>query len=258
MSRRPAAILLAGVVVPAAAAYAALVEALGPDVDARPKELELYAADAPPDGYGLTLEVEGLLRAADEWGLETFHLVGYSGGGAVSLVAATTAPERLESLTLLEPAWSGWDGLEPPERAAWEGFDTMRDAPPDELMRSFVRAQLRPGVEAPPPPAGPQPAWMAKRPAGIRAIQRAFRDAELDRTALARFDRPVLYVLGGRSNPDLYERPARRLARLFPDFTCEVFEERHHFDPPHRIEPERLAALLRAHWHRAGEPSRVP
>jgi hypothetical protein len=32
---------------------------------------------------------------------------------------------------------------------------------------------------------------------------------------------------------------------------AEVFEERHHFDPPHRIEPERLAELLREHWDRA-------
>jgi len=30
-----------------------------------------------------------------------------------------------------------------------------------------------------------------------------------------------------------------------------VFEERHHFDPPHRIEPEKLARSLRALWERA-------
>jgi len=30
-------------------------------------------------------------------------------------------------------------------------------------------------------------------------------------------------------------------------------EERHHFDPPHRIEPERLADSLTALWRRAGE-----
>jgi len=37
----------------------------------------------------------------------------------------------------------------------------------------------------------------------------------------------------------------------FGDFTFEVFEERHHFDPPHRIEPERLARSLHTLWDRA-------
>ncbi len=41
------------------------------------------------------------------------------------------------------------------------------------------------------------------------------------------------------------------LAAVFPDFRLEVFYGRHHFDPPHRIEPERLAGMLREHWERA-------
>lgn len=51
--------------------------------------------------------------------------------------------------------------------------------------------------------------------------------------------------------PDYYEKMAKRLAGVFSDFTLEVFEERHHFDPPHRIEPERLASSLRGLWARA-------
>jgi hypothetical protein len=38
---------------------------------------------------------------------------------------------------------------------------------------------------------------------------------------------------------------------VFSDFELEVFEERHHFDPPHRIEPERLANSLKKLWGRA-------
>jgi hypothetical protein len=38
---------------------------------------------------------------------------------------------------------------------------------------------------------------------------------------------------------------------VFPDFELEVFAERHHFDPPHRIEPERLANSLMTLWRRA-------
>jgi hypothetical protein len=57
--------------------------------------------------------------------------------------------------------------------------------------------------------------------------------------------------LGGLSNPDYFGEIAKRLARVFPDFELEVFDDRHHFDPPHRIEPDRLARSLRALWRRA-------
>jgi hypothetical protein len=45
---------------------------------------------------------------------------------------------------------------------------------------------------------------------------------------------------------------------VFPDFELEVFDERHHFDPPHRIEPERLPNSLKKLWDRAerSQPSR--
>jgi hypothetical protein len=61
----------------------------------------------------------------------------------------------------------------------------------------------------------------------------------------------VYFALGGRSNPDYYARMAERLAAIFPDFTVETFPDRHHFDPPHRIEPERLSHSLLTHWARA-------
>ena len=61
----------------------------------------------------------------------------------------------------------------------------------------------------------------------------------------------MYFALGGRSNPDYYARMADRLATIFPDFTIETFPERHHFDPPHRIEPEHLADSLLALWQRA-------
>ena len=92
---------------------------------------------------------------------------------------------------------------------------------------------------------------MAKRPAGLRAFIRAFDRDDLDLDALRAFDRPVYFALGGRSNPDYYGRMAERLATIFPDFTVETFPERHHFDPPHRIEPERLSHSLLALWQRA-------
>ena len=73
----------------------------------------------------------------------------------------------------------------------------------------------------------------------------------LDTERLRAFDRPVLYTICGRTNQRVVRPPAERLGRIFPDFTLEVFEERHHFDPPHRAEPERYARSLRKIWDRA-------
>jgi len=244
-------IFLPGSVLPGDLAYGSLMAALGPVTDAVVRDLEVYAMpEAPPD-YSLDLEVGGVLRDADERGWERFHLVGYSGGGAAALAFAARHSERLASLALLEPAWAGrWD-LSPVEQALWREYDRLDALPPDQFMRTFMRLGVKPGVELPPPQAGDPPPWMAKRPGGIRAFMKTFKTYELDRDALARFDRPVYFALGGLSNPDQYGAIAARLSRVFPDFELEVFEERHHFDPPHRIEPERLAGSLRAFWRRA-------
>ncbi|MGH8984634.1 MAG: hypothetical protein ACRDY6_12285 [Acidimicrobiia bacterium] len=64
----------------------------------------------------------------------------------------------------------------------------------------------------------------------------------------------MYFALGGRSNPYCFAQMAQRLADVLPDFTLETFPERHHFDPPHRVEPERLAASLLALWQRSDAP----
>jgi pimeloyl-ACP methyl ester carboxylesterase len=244
-------ILLPGSVLPAQPAYGALIEALGPDVDAVAKDLELYDGDEPPPGWSLDTEIDGVLREADARGWETFHLLGYSGGGAAALAFTARHPQRLLSLTLLEPAWAGsWD-WSPAHAQLWKEYDALETLPPAQFMAAFMRLGVKPDVVLPPPPEGEPPPWMAKRPAGIRAFLRDFKTYDLDRARLAAFDRPVFFVLGGLSNPDDYGEVAERLSTVFPDFRLEVFPDRHHFDPPHRIEPERLAALLREHWERA-------
>jgi pimeloyl-ACP methyl ester carboxylesterase len=243
-------ILLPGGVLPADLAYGALLEALGDEVEAVAKELEIYAGEEPPANYSLDVEIEGILRAAEASGFDRFHLVGYSAGGAASLALAARHPERLRSLALLEPAWAGNEGLDPAEEAVWREYDRIMDLPPEEMMPAFVRSNLGPGVEPPPPPPGPPPG-MAKRPAGLNALTRAFRAGELDVDALRGLQAPVYFALGGLSNPDQYAKIAERLVGVFPDFTLEVFEGCHHFEPPHRVEPERLASSLRGLWARA-------
>lgn len=236
---------------PADLAYGALLDALGDGAHAIAKDLELYAGPEPPPDYTLQHEVEGVLRVADDAGFDRFHLVGYSAGGAASVAFAAGHPERLSSLALIEPAWMGNQGLSREEQAVRRRFDEIATLPPDEMMPAFVASQLGPGVQPPPPPPGPPPPWMAKRPAGIRAVTNAFNTATLDLNRLRAFDRPVYFALGGLSNPEYYGRMAERAAGILPDFTLDVFAERHHFDPPHRIEPQRTASALLAHWARA-------
>lgn len=244
-------ILLPGGVMPAEFAYAELVAELGPDVDARPKELEVYATEQPSENYGLETEVEGILRHAEACGFDKFHLVGYSGGGASSLAFTSRHPDRLLSLCLNEPAWGGNAGLSENEQDRWKVFAEVARLPDDKMMPAFVAAQLRGGVDLPPPPDGPPPPWMAKRPAGIKALTRAFKAFDLDIEALRGFDRPVLFTLGSLSHPNYYEEIATRLEGIFPKFRVEVYKGRHHFDPPHRVEVPRFAAMLKEFWSTA-------
>jgi len=245
-------VLLPGGILPAQPAYQALLAELGDRVDAQTKELEIYCGDViPPWAYGLETEVEGIRRLADRCGFETFHLVGYSAGGASCLAFASRYPERLRSLALMEPAWAGRTGQTPEEAAVFDRFRAIPDLPPNEIMPAFVRTQLAPGITPPTPPPGPPPPWMPSRLRGIGGLMAAFDAFEPDFDTLRKFDRPVYFALGGRGNPDLYARMATRLGAVFPDFTLEIFDDRHHFDPPHRVEPGRLAAALLQLWNRA-------
>jgi pimeloyl-ACP methyl ester carboxylesterase len=242
-------VLIPGGVMPAGLSYAPLLDVIKDHVQTVVKDLELYASAAPPSNYGLELEVEGIERAADAAGFQTFHLVGYSAGGASSLAFAAQYPDRLRSLALIEPAWIGNDDWTPEDVADWVELDRVMALPDDERMRAFARWQMRPGVEPPqlPLPPGPPPPWMAQRPAGLVAVCRAFKEYRLDRQRFRRFRQPVYYALGSLSRAG-YERDAKTLAGLFPDLRVEVYEGRSHYDPPHRAEPERFARALSGLW----------
>ncbi|MFI7493356.1 alpha/beta fold hydrolase [Kocuria sp. M4R2S49] len=251
--KAPRVMLLPGVVLPADLAYAGLTTVLGTDAEIAVKNLEVYREASPPPGYSLDTEVEGALREADARGWHRFHLVGYSGGGAAALACAASHPGRLLSLGLLEPAWAGSWGWSPQHERLWAQYDELSQLPHDQFMAAFMRLQVRAGVPLPEPPPGPPPPWMKHRPEGIRALMRTFHTYDLDREALATFDRPVYFALGGLSNPDQFAEVADRLSAVFADFTLEVFPERHHFDPPHRTEPTRLAQSLMAIWSRGDQ-----
>ncbi len=253
-NQKPSVMFVPGGVTPGALAYAPLLAAIGDQIHPIVKDLQVSATDAPPPGYGLEVEVEGIRRAADAAGVRRFHLVGYSGGGAMALAFTAKYPERLISLALTEPAWIG--ALTPEDAEDWAALERAMTLPPEERMPAFMLWHMRPGV--PPPamrmPPGPPPSWMAKRPAGLEAMSRVFNTEHIDQSRFRQFSQPVYYALGSLSTR-FFEREARTLAGLFPDMQVEEYEGRSHFDPPQRAEPERFARALRAVWARADAAS---
>ncbi len=240
-------VFVPGGVTPVGPSYAPLLQELHSEIEPMLKDLEVYAGDSPPEDYSMQVEVDGLRRAVDAAGLDTFHLVGYSGGGAVSLAFCARHPQRLRSLALFEPANvpGPWDPVDHPEAVAMdEGVD------PDLVLGEFTQRQLRPGVAPPSPPPGPPPDWMAKRPAGLRAMMRAFATDATDREALRRCTFPV-YLAYGLLTEEFMVRRVQLLAGMLPDIWIEAYAGVHHFGPPQRTQPARYAAALRQLWSRA-------
>lgn len=243
-------IAMPGGVNPAALRYGPVQAALGDGYKLHWKDLEVYAGDEPPADYSIQLEVDALARFADSLGLEQFNLLGYSGGGFVSLAFAGAYPARLRTLALFEPA-SIPGALSHGERVIWDRIeDGVRGAEGDEYMREFIRLQVRPGVEVPPPP-GPPPPWMAKRPAGLKAMMAAIDAHPFDRESLRRVQAPAFYGHGSLTG-EQEEIRAGVLARLMPDFHVRRFEGIHHFVPVDQLYTPQHLQELRCLWARAG------
>ena len=243
-------LFLPGGVTPVAPSYAPLLDVLGEDVDPILKELEVYASDAPPPGYSIALEVEALRERADAEGLGQFDLVAFSGGGAIALSFAARHPDRLRTLAMFEPANvpGAWDDDE--RRDFHELRAAMDGAPPERRIAEFTRLQIREGVEPPSPPPGPPPPWMAKRPAGLDALMRAFEVDDVERSALTRCRFPV-YLAYGLLTAEFMVHRVQLLSTLLPDLWIEAYPGVHHFGPPQRTQPGHYAASLRELWGRA-------
>ena len=206
-------IFLPGILMPARDRYLPLITALGGGDEFVTKELEIYAGDAPPAGYSIRTEVDGLERFARERDLAPFHLYGHSAGGSVALAYVAAHPDHVLTLAVDEPG-TDFSGSDAESFAADLGgdFDSL-SAP--ERMAVFARSLVQPDVELPPPPDGPPSPEMAKRPAGVLAFVEAMSEADVDPSAFARFDRPAYYSYGSRSNPR-WEAMGERLKQVVP------------------------------------------
>jgi homoserine kinase len=250
----PRVLVVPGIVYPAVQTYGPLLSRLTGRARLLTKELEIYAdpAQVPPEDYSLDTEIEGIARAADEAGWDTFNLAGYAAGGLAAMGFAERYPQRLISLTLIEPFGTGLD--DPPE--AWVRFldDTERVAalPEDRVVSAFLPLNVRPRVPIPPAPPNTPEEAMALRPAGLAALVKLARETRLDREKLASFERPV-YLAYGSLSSEAYIAVAQALGEVFPQATVEEYVGTHHLSPPQRATPERLALTLMRMWADADE-----
>jgi len=242
-------ICLPGGVAPAAQRYGPLKEVVDGRAELHLKDHELYRGDTPPANYSVEMELAAIDRFADSLGLDRFHLVGYSGGGFLSLAYAGTRPRRLVSLAIFEPARvPGKPTAE--EQAATDSLSAQLEGlDGGAFMAAFVRGQLKPGVQAPPPPARLAPG-MEKRPAGIAAMTRAFTAYSFDREHLRACEFPVYLGYGDLTN-DFEEVQASVLARLFSDLRIQRFAGIHHFVAPEQIYTPAHVHAIEELWARS-------
>lgn len=254
---KPQVVCIPGSVAPAAQRYRPIIDAAGEVADFHVKDLEVYNEPKPPADYSIEQEVDAIDRFADSEGLARFHLVGYSGGGFISLAYAGRRPERLISLALFEAARIPGK-LTEEEAAFFSGLERKLDGltGPD-FMATFVREQVKAGVQAAPPPSGPPSPEVQKRPAGIAALIRAFELYQFDRELFnaARF--PVYYAYGDLSHPEQAIKPGI-LARYFADVHVHRFDGVHHFVPPEKIYTAEHVSALIAMWQAAERSAAEP
>src|SRR5579859_3255862 len=250
--KKPQVVCLPGSVAPAPQRYGPLLQAVGDSAELHLKELEVYREAAPPSNYTIDEELKAIDRFADSKGLARFHLVGYSGGGFISLAYSATRPQRINSLGLFEPARI--PGQLTNEEDAFFAFleSKLRGLQGPEFMNVFVREQVKPGVQVQPPPTAVSPE-MQKRPAGIAALIRGFEAYSFDRQLFTGCRFPVYYAYGDLSH-DEQALKAGILARLFPDVHVQRFAGVHHFVPPDQIYTPAHVRSLTELWS-AAEPS---
>lgn len=239
---KPQVICLPGSVAPVANRYAPLKAAIGDRADLHFKDLELYRDEKPPADYSIEMELDAVDALAESLGLERFHLIGYSGGGMMTVAYAGTRPDRLLSLGLFEPARIPGE-LTAAERDFFETLNRkLAGLQGPDFMSTFIHNQVKPGAHLPPPqPPSPE---MRKRPAGIATLLRVFETYRFDRDLLRNCAFPVYYAYGSLSH-DEQALKAGVLAQLFPDIHVQRFDGIHHFVPPEDIyTPSHTQSLL--------------
>lgn len=167
------------------------------------RSVELAEAGKPiPSDYSIAMERDALLATIDTLGFDRVDLAGWSLGGGIALAFALDHPERVRTLTLIEPEAS-WvlraTGRATEALAAAEAFDrsyTGREITVEDLKAFLVRA----GIGTPDTDFTAHPRWplMVRNRQVLSTLGAVTAHAEpLDR--LRALDVPILTVRGTES-----------------------------------------------------------
>jgi pimeloyl-ACP methyl ester carboxylesterase len=242
-------IVCLGAVAPAALTYARLQEALRDEARLLLIDPLCFAEPLPAD-YSVDREIEAILCAADTAGFDTFDLVGYSVSASLALLLATRQPDRIRTLTLIEPPWIGTEPSCSADAAFLASLDGTMAVPPSQRYLALLAAvsppDTDPSVYLPHDP----PTWLVQRPVRFELLWQALRASRIELSTLTSFPHPVYLPVGGRTHP-WFRLAARRLADLFPGAAGETYPDLTHLDPPQSRATERFAQALRELWNQS-------
>lgn len=213
-------------------------------------------SDRPPDASGsLRAHAERLLRFMDGVGIASCDLLGTSHGGAVVMMAASLAPERVRSLILVAPVnpWSAHGRrLAPFLSSAPVSWLLLRLEPclgivHDTLLRRLYGdpRRIRPGTLAGYSAPFRIPGTLNY---GLGVVRSWNRDLEELESALPRIrDIPTL-LLWGSKDKAVNPASAELLRQQFRDCRLEVFDGVGHLpyeEVPETFNPSVIAFLAR-------------
>lgn len=200
-----------------------------------------YDAEVERESIGMTLE---------EAGVSEMHLVGWSNGGRMALDFAIAHPERIRTLTLIEPA-AYWLVIDEDESAkSFHRYITRlagRELTDEDLSEFLVRAGL--GPEGADFTSLPQwDFWSSCRQSLSWGSERMTSSAAAGTEGFERLEVPTL-VIRGRSTSPWLRGVAGLLAQEMPDAKLVELDGGHACILEH---PEDFLAALGSHVDGAG------
>jgi 3-oxoadipate enol-lactonase len=210
-------------------------------------------SERTPDGYSVEQFAQDLNGFTGALGLERFHLVGHSLGGAVALQYALLFPGRLESLFLVSPAPAqGMPNLTVDFKTRYvmnlPPLSGTEDLPPflgnshvNRAILSRVLTSITPQLDH------DNPSFFALiedavrvAPETVQGVVRSLQNWNVEKQ-LPGLYLPVMILWGDR-DPVIERRPLERMAAVLPRAELIVWEGTGH--APQLEQPERFRSLL--------------